>query len=96
MAALRRTNEHIMAKSSKITRKVLVVLTNRFQRAAKPKWFELECQEDGSIVSEIQLKGQPRKAVYDEVWENDDGKTSIDSCTRMSRKYTHPLQKPKA
>ncbi|MEI7730634.1 MAG: hypothetical protein WCO56_13755 [Verrucomicrobiota bacterium] len=85
-----------MAKTSDKVRKVLVILTNRFQRTAKPKWFELECKEDGSIVSEIQRKSQPRKAIYDEVWENDDGKTEIDSCNRMSRKYSHALQKPEA
>lgn len=87
-----------MAKTTKKTdkiRKVLVILTNRFQSSAKPKYFEMSCREDGTILSEVQLKSAPRQPVYDEVWENNDGKTSVDSCTRMTRKYTHPLQKPK-
>ena len=36
-----------------------------------------------------------KKAAYDEVWENDEGKSSFDSCTRMKRKYRHALEKPR-
>lgn len=59
------------------------------------KYFELECQDDGTVLKEIQLKRKPAKPIYDEVWENDDGKDSMDSCTRMKRHYRHAFLKPK-
>ena len=39
------------------------------------------------------LSREPTKAIYDEVWSNDEGKKSLDTCARMSRLYGHPLQK---
>jgi hypothetical protein len=75
------------------TNKVLVVLSNRLDRAWKQRFYEIEALPDGSVVSERRLARCPRQAVYDEVWENDDGKTDIDSCTRMKRHYRHRLLK---
>ena len=37
----------------------------------------------------------PREPRFDEVWENDDGKTDFASCHSFKRKYGHALQKPK-
>ncbi len=75
-------------------RKVLVILSNRFTPLKPPKYIELECKPDGTILKETILKRPPTKPIYDEVWENDDGKTSLDSCTRIKKKYNHKLQKP--
>ena len=76
-------------------RKVLVILTNRVNRSQKPRFIEVDCDDKGNIFQERQLRGQPRQQRYDEVWENDDGKTALSSCTRFKRKYRHPLEKPK-
>ena len=78
-----------------MNKKVLVILYNRFTPGKKVSHFELSCKPDGTVLSEVKLKGKPRQPVYDEVWENDDGKTDIDSCTRMKRHYKHRLIKPK-
>lgn len=75
-------------------RKVLVILSNRFNFFQPPKYLELDCKSDGTILAEQALKKPPREAKYDEVWENTDGKTSLGSCMRMSKKYRHPLLKP--
>jgi hypothetical protein len=75
------------------TRKVLVILSNRFTPLNPPKYIELECKPDGTILKEVELKKAPTESIYDEVWENDDGKFTLDSCTRMKKKYNHPLQK---
>jgi hypothetical protein len=75
-------------------RKVLVILSNRFAPLQKPRCFEIECKQDGTVLREKALKAMPKKAVYDEVWENNDAKTAIDSCNRMSRHYKHKLLKP--
>jgi hypothetical protein len=74
-------------------RKILVILSNRFQRSKRPLYLEIACDKDGTILSEKRLKAKPRKAVYDEVWQNDGGRDSIDACNRMKRDYRHPLQK---
>ena len=74
-------------------RTVLAVLTNRFNRNQKPRFVELNCKSDGSILKERVLSREPTKAIYDEVWSNDEGKKSLDTCARMSRLYGHPLQK---
>lgn len=76
-------------------RKVLVILSNRLDRNQKVRFMEIECDDEGNIEKESALKGEPRKACYDEVWENDDGKTSVSSCNRFKRKYRHALEKPK-
>ena len=74
-------------------RNILVILSNRFNRNQKPRFLELDCDEKGNIVAERPLRRTPRKPLYDEVWENDEGRTSLSSCYRLSRKYRHPLQK---
>jgi len=75
-------------------RTILVILSNRFNRLQKAKYLEIKSDAKGNILEQKPLRGQPRRPVYDEVWENDEAKTSLDSCTRMKRKYGHPLQKP--
>jgi hypothetical protein len=82
-------------KTTKL-RKVLVILSNRFNRNQKHKFFEVEADEKGTILKEKSVRSQPRTPVYDEVWENDEGKTDMASCNRFRRKYPHPLEKPRA
>ncbi len=77
-------------------RKVLVILSNRLNYFQKPRFIELDCDEKGNIHREKPLRGQPRKPIYAEVWENDDGKTDFTSCHSFKRKYGHALEKPKA
>ena len=74
-------------------RKILVILSNRLDRNAKIRFVELRCDNKGNIKDEKILRSQPRKPEYDEVWENDEGRTSFSSAYRMKRKYNHPLQK---
>ncbi len=76
-------------------RKVLVILSNRLNRLQKPRFIEVDCDEKGTVLKEHRLRAQPRVARYDEVWENDDGKTDFSSCHSFKRKYGHALQKPK-
>jgi hypothetical protein len=75
-------------------RTVLAILSNRFLRSQKPIYLELTCKRDGTILEEKRLRAPPREPVYDEVWENDDARQSLDSCTRMKRHYRHPLLRP--
>jgi hypothetical protein len=77
-------------------RKILVILSNRLSRFQKPKWLELDCDDKGNIHKQHPLRNEPRKALYDEVWENDEGKTEFASCYRFKRKYGHKLQRKKA
>ena len=76
-------------------RSVLVILFNRWNRNEKLRYFELEADAQGNIHKQHPLRGLPRQAKYDEVWENDQGKTDVASCNRFRRKYPHPLEKPK-
>ena len=78
-----------------MTRKVLTILSNRFTPSKTPLYLELDCKSDSTILKEKRLRHVPRKAAYDEVWENDDGKNSLDSCTRMKKHYRHRLLKSK-
>ena len=84
---------------SKPTRKVekprcvLAILTNRFLPGSRPRYFELVCESDGRILRERRLEKAPVKPVYDEVWENDEGRTDLDSCHRIKRQYRHRLLK---
>jgi hypothetical protein len=71
--------------------KVLVILSNRFTPLKTPRYIEIICEPDGTILQETPLRRAPRAPDFDEVWENDDGKTSLDSCTRMRRHYKHPF-----
>lgn len=77
-------------------RKVLVILSNRWNKAQKLKYFELDANEKGDILSERPLRGEPREAIYDEVWENDEGRLDVATCNKFSRKYPHKLEKPKS
>jgi hypothetical protein len=76
-------------------RTVLVILSNRLNRSQKPRFIEVRCDEEGNILKQRALRAQPREARFDEVWENDDGKTDFASCHSFKRKYGHALQKPK-
>jgi hypothetical protein len=82
-------------KSKMKKRKVLVILSNRWNPSQKPRFVELACDEKGTILSERPLRGKPLKAAYDEVWESDEGKTALSSAYRLKRRYGHALQRPK-
>lgn len=77
-------------------RKILVILSNRLNRLQKHRFIELDCDDKGNILKEQPLRAEPKVAKYAEVWENDDGKTSMSSCNRFKRKYRHRLEKPKS
>jgi hypothetical protein len=74
-------------------RTVLVILSNRLDFFHKRRYVELRCDQKGNILSEKPLRAEPKAARFDEVWENEDGKTSFASCTRFKRKYRHALEK---
>ena len=74
-------------------RTVLVVLSNRWNRNQKPVYLEIKCDSKGTVLSERRLRSQPRKPLYDEVWENDEGRSEFAACHRFKRKYGHKLQK---
>ena len=76
-------------------RKILVILSNRLNRNQKVRFLELDCDDKGNILKEHSLRAEPRVARYDEVWENDDGKTEMSSCNRFKRKYRHKLERAK-
>ncbi len=76
-------------------RTVLIILSNRLNPFQKPRYIEVDCDEKGSVLKERRLRQEPRRPRYDEVWENDDGKTDFASCHSFKRKYGHALQKPK-
>jgi hypothetical protein len=77
-------------------RTILVILSNRFNPSQKPRYLELDSDDKGTILEERPLKRAPRKPVYDEVWENDEGKSDLSSSHSLKRKYRHPLEKPRA
>ncbi len=79
--------------AKKPNRKVLVILSNRWNRLQTPYFLELECDAEGNIHTQRRLRAQPREASYDEVWENDEGRTDFNACHRFKRKYGHKLQK---
>jgi len=83
-------------KSKAPNRKILVILSNRFDRNAKKRFLELDADEKGNILKEKTLRSEPRNPLFDEIWENDDGKTDMASCNRFSRKYRHRLERPKS
>jgi hypothetical protein len=74
---------------------ILVILSNRFLPSKPIKYVELDCKSDGTILKQRFLKSKPRKPAYDEVWQNDEGKATVDDCTSIKRKYRHPLEKPR-
>jgi hypothetical protein len=75
-------------------RKVLVILSNRWNRSQPPRFLELDCDAAGNILKERKLRGQPREPRYHEVWENDENKADLASCNRIKRKYRHKLERP--
>jgi hypothetical protein len=74
-------------------RKILVILSNRLNRSQKARFLELMCDNKGQVLSERRLRSEPRQPRYDEVWENDEGRTSFGSCHRFKRRYRHPLER---
>jgi hypothetical protein len=77
-------------------RKILVILSNRWNRSQQPRFLELDADDEGNILKERPLRSRPRQATYHEVWENDEGKTSLNSCHRIKRKYGHKLERPRS
>ena len=76
-------------------RKVLVILSNRLNRLQKVHYVEIVSDEKGNILREHPLRREPKEPIYDEVWENDEGKPNMSTCHRFKRKYRHRLEKPK-
>src|SRR5690348_5578386 len=81
--------------SSFMKRKILIILSNRWNRSQKSRFLEIDCDAEGNILKERRLRSQPREARYHEVWENDEGRSEFASCHRFKRQYGHKLQKPK-
>jgi hypothetical protein len=79
-----------------MNRKILLILTNRWDRNQKPRFVEVDADNKGNVLKERPLRAQPREPVYAEVWENDEGKSVWAECNSFRRKYPHPLEKPKA
>ena len=77
-------------------RKVLIILSNRLALLEPARHVEILCDDDGSILSQRKLRRAPTRAVYDEVWENDEGKTEFNSTHRFKRRYGHRFQRPRA
>lgn len=80
---------------SKKTRTVLVILSNRFNPSEKPIYYEVIADENGTILSQKKLRSEPKRARFDEVWMNDEGKKQLEVCLRMKRIYRHKLEKPR-
>ncbi|HPY29813.1 MAG TPA: hypothetical protein PLT00_06315 [Verrucomicrobiota bacterium] len=74
-------------------RKILVILSNRWNRMQPPRFLELVCDAQGNIFQQRALRRPPRLPQYDEVWENDEARTDFDSCHNFRRHYGHPLAK---
>lgn len=81
------------AASKKAKRKILVILSNRLDRNHKLRFLELECDAEGNIHKQQTLRSQPREARFDEVWENDEGRSDFNACHRFKRRYGHKLQR---
>jgi hypothetical protein len=80
-------------RTKQLKRTVLIILSNRVNRSQKPRFLEMECDDQGNILKEIKLRSAPKEARFDEVWENDEGRTEFASCFRFKRLYAHKLQK---
>jgi hypothetical protein len=76
-------------------RKILVILSNRVNPTQTPRYLEVDCDDKGNILRERRLPVPPKRARFDEVWENDDGKTEMSSCNSFKRRYRHPLERTK-
>ncbi len=68
-------------------------MSNRYAPNQPARYLELDCDSKGTILKERPLKKAPKEPCYDEVWVNDEGRTSLSSCNRIKRFYRHPLQK---
>lgn len=77
-------------------RKILVILSNRWNRSQKPRYLELDCDPKGNILKQRTLRARPGKPVYDEVWENNEGRADFVSCHSFKRNYRHKLQRPRS
>ena len=76
-------------------RKILIILSNRWNRTQKPRLLELDCDAEGNILKQRRLRGLPRKPLYHEVWENDEGRADFASCHKFRRNYHHKLERPR-
>jgi hypothetical protein len=74
-------------------RKILIILSNRFNRSQRLRYIELAADNQGNVLKEGRLRGRPAKPSFDEVWENDDGKSEWTECKGFRRRYPHPLEK---
>jgi hypothetical protein len=74
-------------------RDVLVILSNRLDTFHKLKFFELKADDEGTILKQRKLTATPSKAIYDEVWENDEGRIDLELCNRFKRRYGHKWQR---
>ncbi len=84
------------ARTKTKKRKVLVILSNRWNPTQKARFVELDCDDKGNILKEHPLRSKPAKPGYDEVWESDEGKTTLSSAYRLKRKYGHALERRKS
>lgn len=82
-------------RGNELKRTVLIILSNRVNRSQKPRFLEMQCDDQGNILKEKKLRSAPAEARFDEVWENDEGRTEFASCFRFKRLYSHKLQKKK-
>ena len=80
---------------AEMKRKILIILSNRWNRSQKPRFLELDCDAEGNILKQRPLRGLPRKPHYQEVWENDEGRADFASCHSFRRQYGHKLQQSK-
>jgi len=84
---------HICSALKQNKRKILVILSNRWNRNQKPRFLELDCDAEGNIHKQRRLAAQPKEPRFHEVWENDEGRSELDACFRFKRRYGHKLQK---
>ena len=84
-----------LSMTKRATRKILVILSNRFVTNQPAKHIELDCKMNGTVVKEKTLRSKPKDARFDEVWVNHEGKRSLDDCVRFKRVYRHALEKRK-
>jgi len=90
-----RKPRHSAILDRNMQRKILVILSNRWLRTQEPRLLELDCDAEGNILKQRRLPRLPARPRFDEVWENDEGRTDFASCHSFRRKYTHKLLKPR-
>jgi hypothetical protein len=78
-------------KSSGRVREVLVILSNRLNFFQKHVFFEIKADDQGTVLKQTKLKSAAPKPIYDEVWENDEGRIDLNGCHRFAKKYGHKL-----